>query len=158
MNTNTVIEGDRMPAILTFGIKEENIDYKQRVGCYGIIFNKDRTKVGIINIKDRYFLPGGGMEGNENHFECLKREVWEEMGYNIKICEYIGEAQKYFYSQHYSTHYLGIGHFYKCELGEKLGDPIEEDHIFEMLEIQEAMEKLVHDHQCWAIKRALELS
>ncbi len=24
-------------------------------------------------------LPGGGMEHHENHLECLKRELWEEM-------------------------------------------------------------------------------
>lgn len=136
-----------MPAILTFGEKEESIDYQPRVGCYGIIFNEDRTKVGIVNIKDRYFLPGGGKEGDESDADCLKREVLEELGHDVLILEYIGEAQRYFYSQYYEAYYLNIGHFYLCQLGEKIMEPIEKDHVYEMVEIEVAIEKLIHEHQ-----------
>jgi len=146
-----------MPVMLTFGEKEASIEYQPRPGCYGIIFNQNRTKVGIVNIKDRYFLPGGGKEGTESDADCLKREVLEELGHEVKIDQYIGKAQQYFYSKHYEAYYLNIGHFYICELGKKIMEPIEEDHIYEMVEIETAMEKLVHKHQSWAIQHALGL-
>ncbi|KQL52627.1 hypothetical protein AN964_03155 [Heyndrickxia shackletonii] len=147
-----------MPAMLTFGEKEESIEYQPRVGCYGIIFNEDRTKVGVVNIHDRYFLPGGGKEGNESDVDCLKREVLEEMGCDVQVNEFIGKAQRYFYSQHYNDYYLSIGHFYTCQLGEKIMEPIEEDHVYEMVEIEVAIERLIHEHQSWAIQHALGLN
>ena len=41
-------------------------------------------------------LPGGGMEGNETKEECLYRELLEELGWAIKIDQYIGNAARYF--------------------------------------------------------------
>ena len=32
---------------------------------------------------DRYFLPGGKRENIESDFECLKREIWEELSVKI---------------------------------------------------------------------------
>ncbi len=48
---------------------------------------------------DRYFLPGGGMEGTETKDECLHRELLEELGWAIEINQYIGNAMRYFYAE-----------------------------------------------------------
>ncbi|MBB6372627.1 NUDIX hydrolase [Chryseobacterium shigense] len=37
----------------------------------------------ISKSKDRYFLPGGKRENSETDFECLKREIFEEL--NVKL-------------------------------------------------------------------------
>ncbi|MFC3773825.1 NUDIX domain-containing protein [Paenibacillus sp. GCM10012303] len=52
----------------------------------------------ILTASGHYFLPGGGMDEGETPEECLRREVLEETGYQIKIGAYIGKAQRYFIS------------------------------------------------------------
>lgn len=52
-----------------------------------------------------YTFPGGGAEGNETGEECVVREVYEELGINVKPIKlaYVYENQ------------LSIEHFYLCE-------------------------------------------
>ncbi len=66
----------------TFGIKEPTKEYGERVGVYGIGFNKDGKIQAIMthlnNGEEGYFLLGSGIENNESHCECIKRECMEE--------------------------------------------------------------------------------
>ncbi|MFV8829823.1 NUDIX domain-containing protein [Alkalihalobacterium sp. APHAB7] len=63
------------------------------------MFKDERKKVAIIQTSDeKFFLPGGGIENNETHEECLKREAIEEMGMSIEMCHFLGCARRYFYS------------------------------------------------------------
>ena len=50
----------------------------------------------LLSKRDRYFLPGGGIEGTETKDECLHRELLEELGWEIEIDQYIGNAMRYF--------------------------------------------------------------
>ncbi|EOO28171.1 hypothetical protein ICM_02324 [Bacillus cereus BAG1X2-3] len=65
---------------LTFGLKKPTVHYELRPSCYAIIFQSSSSKIVIIQKGDRYFLPGGGMEGTETKDECLHRELLEELG------------------------------------------------------------------------------
>ncbi|TQR36127.1 NUDIX domain-containing protein [Lysinibacillus sphaericus] len=85
--------------MITFGKKIEGKGYIWRPAVYCLIFNSQKEKIAIIQTNDgEFFLPGGGMEKNESHEECLKREALEEMGMDIEIGHFIGCAQRYFYS------------------------------------------------------------
>lgn len=85
--------------IITFGKKERGKEYILRPAVYCVMFNGQKDKVAIIKTSDgKYFLPGGGIEGNETHEECLKREALEEMGTDIEMGHFIGRATRYFYS------------------------------------------------------------
>ena len=57
------------------GIKQKN---KSRA----IIIN-DQNELLIVNYNGVFLLPGGKVEDNETHLECLKRELKEELGINI---------------------------------------------------------------------------
>ena len=52
-----------------------------------------------------YTFPGGGMEGDETEEECVKREVFEEFGINVKPIKkvYVSESQ------------INISHYYLCD-------------------------------------------
>lgn len=144
--------------IITFGEKEEGIEYIWRPAVYCLMFNNQKNKMAIIQTGDgKYFLPGGGIENNETHKECLKREALEEMGMDIEVGYFVGCARRYFYSTNEDKYYLSEGHFYICDIGKKISKPIEVDHNLKWMEPFEAKENLFHEHQSWAVYEALKV-
>ncbi len=106
---------------------------------------------------DRYFLPGGGMEGTETKDECLHRELLEELGWAIEINQYIGNAMRYFYAEKEDTYYLNDGFFYIANMVQTQTENCEEDHVLRWMSPLLAVELLIHDHQKWAVEQALLL-
>ncbi|MFD2045790.1 NUDIX hydrolase [Ornithinibacillus salinisoli] len=144
---------------ITFGEKEEGKEFIWRQAVYGLMFNSQKDRLAIIQTSDgEYFLPGGGIENNETHEECLKRESVEEMGMYIKVGSFIGCARRYFYSSNENKHYLSQGYFYLCEMGRQVSKPIEDDHFLQWIEPSQSTEILFHEHQIWAVKEALRKS
>jgi 8-oxo-dGTP diphosphatase len=142
--------------MITFGKMELGISYTLRPGVYAIIFNEHKNLIALIETTDgNYFLPGGGLEGHESHGECLVREGIEEMGKQLEIGEWIGKAQRYFYSEKDSEYYLGEGYFYFAEIVGEAGDPLEADHQLRWIETGAAVKMLFHEHQSWALQKAL---
>jgi 8-oxo-dGTP pyrophosphatase MutT (NUDIX family) len=90
---------------------------KERIAIRAIIMTNNRILLVQSNRGD-YKFPGGGLEENESHKECLKREVREETGYircNVKdkagivierrLDEYIDHAL-----------FQMTSHYYLCDL------------------------------------------
>ena len=67
-----------------FGIKK-NVNYMDREGAY-LLPTKD-GKVGVVKTPKGYFLLGGGLDSDESHEECIKRECFEEAGYAVSVRE-----------------------------------------------------------------------
>ena len=136
-----------------FGEKISRVNYGERVAVYGIAIN-DR-KVATVKTKAGYFLPGGGIEKDENHSECLKREFIEETGYEIEIGKYIGNASLY-HKTKTGEYKKGIGHFYIVNLTYDTKNKIEEDHDLIWLDSNECSKYLFLEHQAWAVLEALK--
>lgn len=55
-----------------------------------IIYNKDKTKILLFKMGDRnfYMLPGGRIELNEDSLTAIKREIMEELNFDLeyKLC------------------------------------------------------------------------
>lgn len=70
---------------------EINPSYKIRKASRAIVVNEENN-IAILSVrKDSYHkLPGGGLEGNEDIEEALRREVKEEVGTAIEIDKEIG--------------------------------------------------------------------
>lgn len=72
-------------------------EYKNRDAVRGFIYN-DLNQVALIHIKgvdefgdrDHFEFPGGGIENGEDEIEALKREIKEEIGYEIDNIRPIG--------------------------------------------------------------------
>ena len=138
-----------------FGKAEKGLDYQMRQGTYAVIFNKDQSTVLTVhNSRGAYFLPGGGIENNEDFHSCLKRELLEETGYSIAIGDFIGHAQQYFLSSK-NEPLLGDSYFYLAELQGKKQKPVEEDHFLSWMDIDKLESILFHEHQRWAVREAL---
>ncbi|HHY0837475.1 TPA: NUDIX hydrolase [Bacillus thuringiensis] len=141
----------------TFGYKIPTVPYVLRPSCYAVIFKDTCSKVAIIEKGDRYFLPGGGMEGNETKEECLHRELLEELGWEIEIGQYIGNASQYFYVEMEDTYYLNDGFFYIANMVQKQTENCEEDHVLRWMSPLLAVRLLVHDYQKWAVEQVFLL-
>lgn len=138
-----------------FGEKLENIKYFERKAVYGIVINSE-TKIATIETPRGYFLPGGGVEKDESHVQCLEREFMEETGYEIEIGNYIGKSSLYHMSK--SNRYIyGIGFFYFVDLKNRKNNGIEEDHNLIWLEANECINNLYFKHQSWAVARAVKI-
>ena len=88
-----------------------------RVAIRAIIMKNNRILLVESNWGD-YKFPGGGLEENETHEDCLKREVREETGYvNSLVKDKVGiviERKMYEYEDH--TLFQMTSHYYLCEL------------------------------------------
>lgn len=139
----------------SFGNKTEGINYIDRIGAYAIIFSKE-NKVAVAKTSTGYFLLGG-VESGETDEECIKRECLEEVGISVEVKDFICNGDLYRWSDTLKYYMHSIGNFYLAELVGKVSEPIEEDHELVWLEFEEAYEKLLLEHQAWAIKQALIL-
>ncbi|MEI2665798.1 NUDIX hydrolase [Rossellomorea sp. LJF3] len=151
------MESEGGPVRAVFGEKIQYTNYQRRTGVYAVIFHHKKDKIlAVRNEVGHYFLPGGGMEENESHVECLKREMMEEIGYCVSIDSYIGNAMRYFFSRR-GDPLLSEGHFYLVELNEKILEPMEEDHVPVWMDRKDAKRLLIHEHHYWAIEKAWKL-
>ncbi|MEK4404708.1 NUDIX domain-containing protein [Sporosarcina sp. FSL K6-6792] len=68
--------------------------------------------------KEDYKFPGGGVEGQESHSECLIREVAEETGYvNCIIKDKLGTVIERKLDEYDNTSVFQMtSHYYLCEL------------------------------------------
>jgi 8-oxo-dGTP pyrophosphatase MutT (NUDIX family) len=72
--------------INTEDLKNEYIHILSR----GIIIDGDYILIAKAKSANNTFLPGGHLEYNENLKKTLEREIFEEIGINCMIGEYIG--------------------------------------------------------------------
>ena len=135
---------------IVIGDKIENAKYDFRETCFGICY-KD-GKLILVKKNGQFSFIGGGKESNETHEECLKREFIEESGYEI------AEAKPFiaidcFWLAAGKWPLESLANFYLVKLGEKIGEPTEQGHIIEEVEIDDARELLPLPYH----KKALEL-
>ena len=140
----------------SFGHVIEDAEYIERPGAYGVVINEqDQVVVAFCN--GDYFLPGGGIEGNESHQECILRECMEELALQVEVGEFIYKGDLYHTSGKSGKHYHSIGYFYFTEMVTILDQPSEEDHVLVWMDTAEAVAKLTLESQAWAVSEACRI-
>jgi 8-oxo-dGTP diphosphatase len=142
---------------MTFGIKEEGIEYIERPGAYGIAIRDNSILIETAQLG--YFLPGGGIEKDETIEQTLRREFLEETGYELTSYKSIGSAIEYMEIPDKHFHMKKVGHFYLVELGAKHEPTYDDGHVYPVswISLQEVTEKMYLASQSWAIKEALKI-
>ncbi len=81
-----------------------------------ILYNHQLVCIKRVKENEIYYvLPGGGVEGQENHFQALTRECTEELSVTVDIKNLIFERvfnnqQEFFYVCSINSGELGHGH------------------------------------------------
>lgn len=137
-----------------FGTKLNNITYINREAVYGILFIDN--EVMVVKTPRGCFLPGGRIETNESEEDCLKREMAEEIGINVKVCQYIGKSVLYDKSPKDNIYYNMYGSFYIVKENGYCKKK-EVDHKAVLMNIEIAIDKLKLTHQKWALKKLIDI-
>jgi 8-oxo-dGTP pyrophosphatase MutT (NUDIX family) len=101
----------------------------ERVAIRAIIMANNRILLVQSNRGD-YKFPGGGLEENEKHEDCLKREVREETGYiNCIVKDKVGTVIERKMDEYESNALFQMtSHYYLCDLAaeEKMAQQLDE--------------------------------
>ena len=138
---------------------EYNIEYKRRIGAYGLLTN-DVNQIAVIHTSTGYFLPGGGWEDGESLETCLIREFKEEVALEVRVNRKLSEISFYFYSTSMACHMISEGHFYHCHALGPVEGPGEEDYTMVWMTLEEAKDKLYLDNQktaVWEFMKSMEV-
>jgi len=141
----------------TFGIKEETADYQTRVGVHVILPRKENKEILLVQAPNHaYFLPGGEIEENEDHFEAIKRELIEETGTSAVVGKYLGRADEYYYSSNRARHFFNPIYAYAIDSWQSIGERTEMKSLPVWFPVEEAIEKLKRGSHKWAVKQWLD--
>jgi 8-oxo-dGTP diphosphatase len=136
-----------------FGERVKNQNYQRRPGAYAIALDAQK-RVGVVQIPRGHFLPGGGIESDESPQETLIREIREECGYQAIVHDEICQAIQLVDGQEDGC-FAKYCTFFQVSFEGVVGQPIEADHQLFWLEPEDAIRKLKHSSQAWAVARAL---
>ncbi|HWP61063.1 MAG TPA: NUDIX domain-containing protein [Candidatus Paceibacterota bacterium] len=86
-------------------LQAPNTYSEQRFASRAVVYRDDK-KVGLLHVANKHYhkLPGGGFEGAENAEPALRREVLEEIGFEIKHIRELGIVEEY--RNKYSLHQI----------------------------------------------------
>jgi 8-oxo-dGTP diphosphatase len=135
-----------------FGERIAGKDYRPRPGAYAVIIDA-HGRVALFRKKDRYFLPGGGIEPGETPEEALSREVREEIGWTVAIIRKIGEATQYVITKS-ENHSAIQATYYEARLLQQIGEPEEPGDELLWLPQPQAIALLPRQSDAWAIAEA----
>lgn len=122
-----------------------------RPGVYGVCVKNE--KVLIVKSPLGGFVVGGGVEALETDEECLKREVLEEIGYSIKVREWLEDVIEYVYVSERDKSYVKTMRFYKIDLLEYISEPTELDHSIEWISFNDIDNNMYLRAQAYILKK-----
>ena len=109
-------------------------------------------QVGVVQTPKGYFFLGGGVEGGEDHIQCITRECLEEVGCLPCVADKLCSAEAYVkhstigYFHPIQTYYLG-------ELRDPERKPTEKDHTLCWIEYDQLKGKMFVEMQNWALEK-----
>ncbi len=141
----------------TFGEKDLEKVYETRIGVYTVIYNETLKEIVLVQAPNgAYFLPGGEIEKGEDQEDALKRELLEELGFEIDEKIYFGQADEYYFSRHRDTYFYNPGYFYGTKEYQKIAKPLEDFNHIQWFPIEEGKKALKRGSHKWAVEMFLQ--
>ncbi len=131
-------------------------EFRDRPGAYGVIFDAD-AKLLVVVAKERYHLPGGGIDEGEDPEQALHREIREETGYAVGALHFFGRANQFLETKDLGPiNKLGV-YFLGRNAVASDPDSGEEDHVAQWIDPQAFLSSTAHEFHRWAVALALEI-
>ena len=132
-----------------FGHVLAGVRYVERPGAYAFLHNSAR-ELAVVKTPHGLFLPGGGLDENEPVLDGLRREIREEIGYELDSARFVVRAAQYHWSEFYRSHFKKIGSFFEVQAAPPQVPVFEKDHTLLWLVPVEAERVLSQEFQRWA--------
>ncbi|GBG96852.1 NUDIX hydrolase [Lactococcus termiticola] len=142
-----------MTQIPSFGEKLESVDYQPRYGVYAIVSREIDGKICLVQTPNgAFYLPGGEIEAGEDQESALKRELLEELGAEMEIGNFLGQADEYFYSSHRDQHYYNPAYIYSLKTVNFDHAPLEDFNKLVWFDYEDALLKLKRGSHKWGLE------
>jgi 8-oxo-dGTP diphosphatase len=136
-----------------FGIREPGADYRLRPGGY-VVLRNDAGEVAVVETAKGLFLPGGGQDGEETPEQAALCETLEECGLIVRLTERIGVADELVLGKEERAHFRKRCTFFDALVGGADLD-VDAEHEVTWLDPKEAVSRLAHGSQRWAVERSI---
>lgn len=131
--------------------------FTDRPGAYAVLRNS-RGQLLTVFVRERYHLPGGGIEKNEEPLAAVIREVREETGYEVGQLKEIGRANQFLDIKDFGLiNKIGI-YFQGMVEDQPIRKTSEEDHQVMWVDPEEFTNSTAHDFHKWAVRKAFKLA
>jgi len=138
-----------------FGKHIAGVLYIRRPGAYAVIRDAGK-RIAVMQIRNGYFLPGGGRKEGETPEQTLRREIREECGCAVSIQRKIGETIDRFFAKDIDRHFEIHSHFFVATFQAPFEASIEPEHQLIWLTLDEAVHRLNRPSQVWAVQQVTE--
>ena len=128
--------------------QDKKFDFRET--CFGICVKNG--KMLLVKKKGQYSFIGGGLEENETHIECLKREFIEESGFEILSAKPFVTVDCFWLAGG-KWPLESLANFYIVEVGERVCEPTEDGHTPEEVLLEKVEDILPLPYH----KKALEM-
>lgn len=143
----TYKRGIHMEKIVIGNKTNEKFGFRET--CFGIVIKNDKAL--LVKKDNQFSLVGGGIEKNESHEECLKREFLEETGYLIKRYEELVSIDCFWLAGN-KWPLESLANIYIVQVDEETKiEPLENEHTIEFVNINEAENLLPLPYHKFAI-------
>lgn len=112
---------------ITLGEKFVNRKFDFRETCFGICERNGQILLTKKTKKNEIAMVGGGIEKEETHEDCLKREFLEESGYSVESIKELC-AIDCFWLAGGQWPMESLANFYVVKLSKEAGNPTEAGH------------------------------
>lgn len=127
-------------------------EYPTKNSAYAVVIHD--KKLLCLLVREKYHLPGGGIDGDENAVEAVKREVLEEAGYSVLTLEPIGKANQFFEMTREGHPLNKLGTFFKATVDlVNVKEGIEGDHEIRWIPVEDFLNSTAGDFQKWAVRQ-----
>jgi 8-oxo-dGTP diphosphatase len=140
-----------MAAIQSFGVRQRELVYRIRNAAYAIVFD-DQRQVACVAEESGLFLPGGGLEADEDPISAVHREVAEECARALEIVAPLQPAIQFFCTARGEPFELRAS-FFLAHFGHMLGGAGQ--HELSWQSATPDSPPFFHECHRWAVQQAL---